>query len=334
MKLGTPKYEKKTKNYFSFKKDQNTFILRILPPMGNLAEAGKWSMYHRVEFGYEGTDRKMRPFISPRVVDFNTKMVVVESEAHRRREMLNEKLKEAEASGNAAMQEQIQKMLEKYNQDAKHYMNVIDLQGNIGLFKIGARGFDSLKVQIERLRSEGVDPISVDNGRFFVFSRSGRGRDTVYTVAEYKQKMEIEQGGQKLIVDVPLKHVLDDSIINKLSTDAFELDSIYPTVTPEEEHKIVHGGPTGVDEVFKAKEARSNPASNKNNAASNNAASNPVASLAKNLAAQNVAAATAQTTTPAATPAATAPLAASAEKSSLTDMPEDEFFKMMQEGNF
>ena len=64
MKLGKPKHEQNTKNYFAFRKDQNTFTLRILPPMGELAESGKWSVYHRVEFGHTGTDGRMKPFLS------------------------------------------------------------------------------------------------------------------------------------------------------------------------------------------------------------------------------------------------------------------------------
>lgn len=249
MEIGTPKYEQSTKNYFSFKKDQNMFILRILPPLGNLAKLGKWHIYHRVEFGYSGTDGKMRPFLSPRVVNYN-KMVEVESEAHLRREKLKAQQKAAKEAGNIQLEETVTKMLEKYNQDAKHYMNAVDLNGNVGLFKIGQRGFEALKNEISRLRSEGVDPIGIDNGRFFVFARSGRGRDTLYTVKEYKQKVEIEQNGERFTVDKPFPHKLTGDIIAKLETDAFELDSIYPSVTPEEEYRIVHEGAKAVDEIL------------------------------------------------------------------------------------
>ena len=249
MKLGSPKYEQSKKNYFSFKKNQNTFILRVLPPMGNLADAGKWSIYHRVEFGYTGTDGKLRPFLSPRVVNYGG-MVEVESEAHKRREMIKEQQAQAKRAGNSALVEQCTKMLQKYNQDAKHHMNVIDLQGNIGLFKIGHKGFQALKAEVDRLRSEGVDPIGVDNGRFFVFGRSGTGRDTLYTVNEYKQKQEIATPSGKVTAMVDFPHSINDSVMTKLSTDAFELDKIYPTVTPEEERRIVHEGAAAVDEIL------------------------------------------------------------------------------------
>ena len=256
MKLGTPKYEQTKKNYFSFKKNQNTFILRVLPPMGNLADSGKWSLYHRVEFGYTGTDGKLRPFLSPRVVNYSG-MVEVESEAHKRRESIKVQQAQAKKTGNNALAETCRVMLEKYNQDAKHHMNVVDLQGNVGLFKIGHKGFQALKAEVDRLRSEGIDPIGVENGRFFVFSRSGSGRDTLYTVNEYKQKQEISTPTGKIVAMVDFPHSINESVMGKLSTDAFELDKIYPTVTPEEEYRIVHEGAAAVDEILGPKKTKS-----------------------------------------------------------------------------
>lgn len=258
MKLGTAVYEQGNKNYFSFGKGKNLFILRILPPMGKLAESGKWSLYHRVEFGYAGTDNRMKPFLSPRVVNFK-KMVEVESLAHLRREKIKDQAKKAKEANNIELMAQTKVLLEKYNQDAKHYMNVIDQNGNIGLFKIGHRGFQALKVEIDRLRAEGIDPLGVDTGRFFVFSRSGTSLETLYTVTEFKQKVEIEHEGAKMIVDKPFPHAITETIINKLSSDAFELGDVYPSVTPEEEALIL-SGPAGVDKVFGKKE-EANPAS-------------------------------------------------------------------------
>jgi hypothetical protein len=143
-------------------------------------------------------------------------------------------------------------------------MNVVDLQGNVGLFKIGHRGYQALKAEIDRLRSEGVDPIGVENGRYFVFSRSGKGRDTIYTVTEYKQKQQMTgPDGQTIVVDAPFPHSLNDAILNKLETDAFELNKVYPSVTAEEEYRIVHEGPTAVDAILGgSKKDTTNPAAN------------------------------------------------------------------------
>jgi hypothetical protein len=217
--------------------------------MGDLAESGKWAVYHRVEFGYTGTDGKLKPFLSPRVVNYSG-MVEVESETHKRRESLKEQQAQAKKNGNSALVEQRTKMLQKYNQDAKYHMNVVDLQGNVGLFKIGYKGFQALKAEVDRLRSEGVDPIGVENGRFFVFNRAGTGRDTLYTVTEYKQKQEISTPSGKVVAMVDFPHSITDTVLSKLSTDAFELDKIYPTVTSAEEFRIVHEGASAVDEIL------------------------------------------------------------------------------------
>lgn len=249
MKLGKPKYEQSNKNYFAFRKDQNNFILRILPPMGELADAGKWSVYHRVEFGYKTSDGRLKPFLSPRVVNYQG-MVEVESEAHKRREALKTQLEEAKLAGDTATFQKCRDLLQQYNQDAKHYMNAVDLNGNVGLFKIGHRGYQALKAEIDRLRSEGIDPIGVNNGRYLVFNRSGKGRDTLYTVTEYKKKQEIDGPNGKVIVDAPYPHSVNESILSKLETDAFELAKVYPSVTPEQEYRIVHEGPTAVDEIL------------------------------------------------------------------------------------
>jgi hypothetical protein len=351
VKLGKPKYEGSKKNYFAFKKDQNTFILRILPPMGDLAEKGKWSVYHRVEFGYKGTDDRMFPFLSPRVINFNTKMVEVESEAHRRREQIKTQAAQAKDAGNTALEEQCKTMLRKYNQDSKHYMNVVDLQGNVGLFKIGHKGFLALNAAIDKLRGEGVDPIGVENGRYFVFSRTGRGLDTLFTVTEYKQKQEIDNNGQKLVVDAPFPHSINESIMNKLATDAFELDKVYPTVTPEEEHRIVHGGPEGVDEVKKAKKGGStqdNPASTgqaqtttqtssvASEASSETSSVTPSAEASEAASIQETSTqeTPAAEATPAPTPETIQQPAASAAGGPVSDMSEEEFFAKMESGNF
>jgi hypothetical protein len=258
VKLGTAKYERQSKNYFSFKRDQNQFILRIIPPYGKLAEKGKFSVYHRVEFGYKGTDGRMKPFLSPRVVN-REKMVEQESLAHVRREQIKSQQAQAKAEGNEAMANKCGELLRQYNQDAKHYMNTIDLNGNIGLFKIGHKGYTALQAKIKAIKEkDGIDPLGIETGRYFIFSRTGQGRDTLYTVEEYKKKQELSDGqGGTIVADVSFNHVIDDNIINRLEAEAFELLDVYPSVSLEEEKMIVEGGPAGVDAVFNARKATS-----------------------------------------------------------------------------
>jgi hypothetical protein len=339
--FGQAKYEQGSKNYFSFKKDQNSFILRIVPPMGELAESGKWSLYHRVEFGYKGSDGRMKPFLSPRVVNYQ-KMVEQESLAHLRREKITKQMDEAKRAGNDIVAAKCNDILRTYNQDAKHYMNTIDLQGNVGLFKIGHKGFQALKAEIDRLRTEGVDPISVDNGRYFVFARSGTGRDTLYTVKEYKQKQEIDGPNGKIVADVSFPHAIDAVAIAKIEEGAFNLKTVYPSVTPEEEKLIVEGGPAGVDAVFAKK--NDNPAST-TTAAPAPQAEAPVQQaapqaevqveqpLAKSETVQQETV-QAETVKPEATTTQEAPAAQATDSTDIGAMSDEDFFKQMENGNF
>ena len=50
MKIGKPKYGN-GKKIFKIKDGDNVY--RILPPLGKLADAGKWSVYQKVEWGYK-----------------------------------------------------------------------------------------------------------------------------------------------------------------------------------------------------------------------------------------------------------------------------------------
>lgn len=338
MKLGKPKYEQSSKNYFAFKKDQNTFILRILPPMGELADAGKWSVYHRVEFGYKTSDGRLKPFLSPRVVNFQG-MVEVDSEAYKKRENIKAQAEQAKNSGDTVTEQRCRELLRQYNQDAKHYMNAVDLQGNVGLFKLGHRGFQALKAEIDRLRSEGIDPIGVENGRYFVINRTGKGRDTLYTVTEYKQKQQITGAdGNQIVVDAPFPHSLTDAILGKLETDAFELNKVYPSVTPEEEYRIVHEGPTAVDEILggsKKTEQQTNPASTQS-----------VSQAVENTVEQNrTTVATTDTVTTSTVSnegltqqptggVETAQPSAPTGNSELSQMSDEDFFKAVENGNF
>lgn len=333
MKLGKPKHEQNTKNYFAFRKDQNTFTLRILPPMGELAESGKWSVYHRVEFGHTGTDGRMKPFLSPRVVNYDG-MVEVESQSHIRREQLKTKMEAAKASGDLATQEECNTLLRKYNQDAKHYMNAVDLQGNVGLFKIGHRGYQALKAEIDRIRkTDGVEPVGIENGRFFVFSRSGKGRDTVYTVQEYKQKQEmIGPNGDKIVADVTFNHSVDEKLLNKLETDAFELNKVYPTVTAEQEARIVSEGATAVDEILGRKTQDKTETNSVSTSTQTEVAPTPNVTNTNQVQVNNE---VVNVTTGEITPQTTAQVeTVIAPTSSVSGMSEEDFFKKIEQGDF
>lgn len=260
MELGKAKYGS-GKKVFKIQDGDNVF--RILPPMGKLAKSGKWNQYYRVEWGYKNSAGKNRPFQDVRVVNFDTKMVEVESAAHLRREALKAKLTELVAEfrkdpKNETLKQQLldtKEAVKRFNLDAKYYMNAIDLNGQIGLLKVGSRAFKALKVEIDKLRKKGIDPLSVENGRFFNFNRSnatGNFQDTAYQVTVFKENVQVN--GETLERDKV--HKLDESIISRLSEEAFELSGMYPELTAEQVGDIVKNGATAVDKHLGAGDGR------------------------------------------------------------------------------
>lgn len=266
IEIGKASYGETKKNYFKFKDGVDQLIVRILPPLGNLAKTGQWFKFYPVEFGYKGTDGRQKPFVSPRVVNSKTKMVEVESEAHAFRQSLfdqhqelGKQLDEAVSSENSDLVQELEQKrkdvgakLKQFNVSKKFFMNAVDLRGNIGLLSIGSDAFTALRKAIDDLRKDGVDPLSADDGRFFVISREkGQSfRDTKYYVSTYLRKVEALVDGQKTVVPTPVKHQLTPELIEQLKNQAFDLDTLYTRVTPEQEKQIVHGGPEGVDKVF------------------------------------------------------------------------------------
>lgn len=251
MKVGKAKYSG-GKKVFKVKDGDNVF--RILPPLGNLADAGKWSMYYRVEWGYKNSKGRNKPFLDCRKVNFQTKMVEVESAAHLRREALKNQKDAVVAAfkSGEATKDQVQEaidLVKRYNQDAKHYLNVVSLNGEIGLLKIGHKAKLALDTEISKLREKGVDPLSLDNGRFFNFHRScptNNFRDTAYQVTVYQENVQLN--GKTYQEEKA--HSMDDAFIARLAGEAFELSSMYPALTAQQVERLVTEGVSAVDEIL------------------------------------------------------------------------------------
>jgi hypothetical protein len=242
MEIGKANYEGSSKkNRFKIKDGNNVY--RILPPMGSLAKKGKWSQYFSVVWGYKNADGKNRPFADCRVVNFNTKMVEVESDAFLKSQKIKaafEDLKARLKAGEKVDPEVLKKteeLKDRYNIENKHYVNVVNLQGEIGLLKLGARAKKLLEGEIKKLTAKGVDPLSLENGRFFNIFREGKSFDTVYQVTEYKET--VMMNGQE--VDVPKVHKMDDAFISRLKAEAFDLGTLYKMATADQVKAIVDG---------------------------------------------------------------------------------------------
>lgn len=255
MKIGKAKYGFTSKKYFKLKDGESTF--RILPPLGELADEGRWSMFYKIHYGYKNTKGKLRVFQSSLVKNRKTKMIEVPDAAQERIDTLKAKLEEAKAANQKAVVEKLGKLVSgqkpMYNVDSNHYMNVIDSQGNIGVLKLRHRAKQALDEKIKKLREKGIDPLSVDNGRYFVFTRSGTGLDTAFSVEILQERLNVEGVGE---VNRDVVHKLSEELINRLGEEAAELGKLFRALTADEIARIVQtsdlltGQSPVIDELF------------------------------------------------------------------------------------
>lgn len=236
VKIGTRKKsssEYQKREYFSLKDGNN--IYRILPPLGELADDGVWSVYHKVHFGYKNQEGKMRTFLSPEVRN-KEKMIVTPDPALERIQKLEAARAKAKEMGNAAMVKKLDEQLFAYSLDKKHYMNAISLDGKIGILKIPHKSKLALDAEMKRLESEGIDPLSAEDGRFFNFNRSGRGLDTIHQVRVHEET--VTENGRRIKTEKV--HVLTDDILSRLEKEAsLNLRNLYRAVTEEQVRQIV-----------------------------------------------------------------------------------------------
>lgn len=261
--FGKAKFGGKGREYFKLK-DGTNGPYRILPPMGDLAEEGRWSVFHAIHYGYKNSEGKMRVFVSPLIENRKTKMVESPDAALEFINKLKVKLDEAKKANNKELVNKIQELVggkkSRYNLDKNHYLNVIDLQGNIGILKIRHRCKLALDAEIKKLRGSNIEPLGETTGRFFSFHRSGTGMDTVYSVSVYKQKLNVEGVGE---VEKDVIHSITDDIARRSCVqnkdgsfsykEAGRLDSLFAKPTSEEVARIVNEGPKAVDEILDSK---------------------------------------------------------------------------------
>jgi len=222
----------------------------VIVSMGELADKGIWSMYYEVHYGYKNSQGQMRAFQSPLVKNRKTKMIEVPDAALEFIDNLKSKSEAAKKAGDTTTLKRIEEMLERYNLDKNHYVNAIDSQGNIGILKLRHRAKNALDATIKRLRESGVDPLSTDNGRYFLFRRSGTGLDTTFQVEVATKDITVEGVGK---VKQDLVHVLTDDILDRLGNEAAKLETLFKRPTSEQVARIVKEGASAVDEILDAK---------------------------------------------------------------------------------
>lgn len=238
-KIGKAKYGSTQKKFWKLKDGEQVY--GILPPLGDLAADGRWSVYYKVHYGYTNSAGKSRPFQSCEVKSRKAPyMVEVPDAASERLTMLKGQLEKAKAAGDEKAKEALFKLVggqkSRYNLDNNHYVNAIDLQGNIGILKLRHKAKLALDEEIKTLRKNDVDPLGLENRRFFVFTRSGKANETMFKVSVYKKKLNVAGVGD---VEQEVVSNLTDDVLDRLASEAAQLNKIFKTPTAEQVAQIV-----------------------------------------------------------------------------------------------
>lgn len=313
-------------NYFELEKGDQVF--RILPPFKRSAQEKKpkWSQFWKIHWGYTTSTGAKRPFASPEVVNYNTKMIEVPDAALNRIKKLEAIKAEAKKNNDQTTLDQVTTALKQFSCEKKWYMNVIDQAGKIGVLKIPHKAHEALQAEVERLQKEGANPVGVKNGRSFVFRRTGEKLDTVYQVFVYQETVDVPGMG-------PMKRDaisdLSDEVITRMDSEAKDLNTLYVTPTAEQVQDIVDRGAPAMDLVFpntrrnnQSDESANTPQTQAPAVTTVPTVAAPAASIAPTYQAP---VATAQNTTPTVNPA----LAASVAAGSNTAQANADFLKQM-----
>ena len=213
-------------------------VFSILPVSDRFTtDPYKWNQYHAAIYGYKNMEGKHRLFES--TLQKKNKVIVVPDAAVERIETLKAALLKATSEGNGALAKQLNELVGQrgvYSVDKKYHMNVMNLEGQVGTLAIPYTAKALLDKEIADLQAKGVDPLSLDNGRYFVFNRSNTGGKTGFGVKVLKEEVDVPGHG-RLEKDVVRKDLT--ALWARIEEEMTDLSGIYQKVTPDEVAQIV-----------------------------------------------------------------------------------------------
>lgn len=243
-----------------FKVTDGSHIFRILPPFGT-NHNGVPSRQIQLHWGYSKKDgtKSPLPCSYPQeghcpICDM-VKSMTAEAEA-----LYDTKTKK----GDKESYDRIMKDAGEYKVRRTYLLNAANKKGEIGILEIVKTPMEELvKLMKAYANKYGKNPVSLTQGLWFVFSRSGKGFDTEYEVETSKKMVDLGGGEQ---AEKPDTDALPQNIVENYEKLAYDIHKMYPPVSSTDLAKIMAGAP--VDEVVVKKdrnsrdqEAASTPAS-------------------------------------------------------------------------
>lgn len=234
------------KNRFKLSDGSNLF--RILPPFGTLAKLGIIAKYWAV-YWVKDSRGKPKPVVSILQTDKDKRVITPDPmfDAVERLKKDLEALKAKKAPD--AIIEAMQKTVDGLRIDKGYYLNVMSTTGEIGVLKLRYTAFQDLKRVLKKLEKDRVDPINVGTGVFLDFQKLKDDQNkTVYKV-EVHEKTYQDQTTKRFMKEM-VEAPIDESTLQRMESEAFELATLYNIFSPEEQALAATLDPSVVDRLF------------------------------------------------------------------------------------
>jgi len=259
-----------------FKVTEGSHIFRILPPFGtnhNNVPSRKIELH----WGFTKKDGGLSPVlcsyptegfcpICAKVKELESLAATLLAQGNKEMADAALLLTQMDQAGADALRAQAQGNLDKSDATLKdagrikarrsYLLNAANKNGELGILEITKTAVDALVCLMKQyVNRYGKNPTSLTQGCWFVFNRTGKGYNTVYTVEFNKKMLTLDDGEQVEKVDT---EALSPNIITNFDKLAYDIHKMYIPVSAVDLQKILAGAP--VDEVIVKKPKEQAPA--------------------------------------------------------------------------
>lgn len=235
--IGKSAYGRSGGNHGWFRiEDNKDNIYRVLPPMKSMAPTGKYAKFYATHRGFRGTDNKQKPFLCIEESDYKTKIIRVHCPVCDWVKAIEKEVDGFKAKG--ASDDQIREYRNKYifpfQAERKYYLNVVNMEGKIGVLAIGSRMFKSLEALAMEQEKAGRDVTGME-GLYVNFKKQTAfkgDKNAIHTAVLYMHPDGT--GGYR-----PVTHTIDQTFAQRLGAEAADLGSMFKSLEIEQIAKLV-----------------------------------------------------------------------------------------------
>jgi hypothetical protein len=214
-------------------------IYRVLPPMHSCKDAGKYAVYHRFHDKLKGSPTEYQPkgvyFPFQCLEEKQNKVVTKRCPICDKFEEMNAKYKMLAEKG--APKDQLNefylRFVYPFMPAKRYFLNVVNLEGQIGVLDISYTMYCSLRAKIDEYESKGIDltGMTAPYLNFTVMKKYKGDRDAVHQVEVYMQPQD--DGSFRRVM-----HTIDKEFIKRLKVESRDLQKLFRTITPEDAARI------------------------------------------------------------------------------------------------